>query len=192
MSIWKIKTSQHLSKSSSSIISQRQQTVSDTHRRRLRHKSNRWRKNWEYLSLTEVGKKNPSDPGRQDIPAVCNRDLLKAEEAARNSVCASERTKGNWSVSVPHHPMLRKCFRRSCLRYMHHSKVRITVKVSGLSGRQHPQTRRRRSGTSCHVWDERNAFPDFLTFAEKSEPVIFVTHIQNLRLKKKGNHCGMS
>ena len=120
--------------------------------------------------------------GRTFLPYAI--DMLKAEEAARNSVGASEEPEGELRIcsassyaSEVLPEILLACMRR-------YPKIRITVKVSDyLEDNIRKLARGEIDFLAC--MDEKNAFPDFLTFAEKSEPVIFVTHPQNPILKKK-------
>lgn len=111
-------------------------------------------------------------------------DLLKAEEAAKNSVGVSEELEGELVICSAS-SYASEVLPQILLRYMHlHPKVRITVKVSDyLEDNMHKLAQGELDFLLC--MDERNAFPDFASFAEKPEPVIFVTHPSNPLLKKK-------
>ena len=105
-------------------------------------------------------------------------DLLKAEEAAKNSVGVSEELEGELVICSAS-SYASEVLPQILLRYMHlHPKVRITVKVSDyLEDNMHKLAQGELDFLLC--MDERNAFPDFASFAEKPEPVIFVTHPSN-------------
>lgn len=111
-------------------------------------------------------------------------DLLKAEEAAKNSVGVSEELEGELVICSAS-SYASEVLPQILLRYMHlHPKVRITVKVSDyLEDNMHKLAQGELDFLLC--MDERNAFPGFASFAEKPEPVIFVTHPSNPLLKKK-------
>lgn len=111
-------------------------------------------------------------------------DLLKAEEAAKNSVGVSEELEGELVICSAS-SYASEVLPQILLRYMHlHPKVRITVKVSDyLEDNMHKLAQGELDFLLC--MDERNAFLDFASFAEKPEPVIFVTHPSNPLLKKK-------
>ena len=111
-------------------------------------------------------------------------DLLKAEEAAKNSVGVSEELEGELVICSAS-SYASEVLPQILLRYMHlHPKVRITVKVSDyLEDNMHKLAQGELDFLLC--MDERNTFPDFASFAEKPEPVIFVTHPSNPLLKKK-------
>lgn len=111
-------------------------------------------------------------------------EMLKAEEAAKNSVGISEELEGELVICSAS-SYASEVLPQILLRYMHlHPKVRITVKVSDYL---EDNTRKLAQGELDFLlcMDERNAFPDFASFAEKPEPVIFVTHPSNPLLKKK-------
>ena len=111
-------------------------------------------------------------------------DLLKAEEAAKNSVGVSEELEGELVICSAS-SYASEVLPQILLRYMHlHPPVRITVTVSDyLEDNMHKLAQGELDFLLC--MDERNAFPDFASFAEKPEPVIFVTHPSNPLLKKK-------
>lgn len=111
-------------------------------------------------------------------------EMLKAEEAAKNSVGVSEELEGELVICSAS-SYASEVLPQILLRYMHlHPKVRITVKVSDYL---EDNTRKLAQGELDFLlcMDEKNAFPDFAAFAEKPEPVIFVTHPSNPLLKKK-------
>ena len=135
-----------------------------------------------------VGKKIfLTQAGRTFLPYAI--DMLKAEEAARNSVGPSEEPEGELiicSASSYASEVLPEVL-LACMRL--HPKIRITVKVSDyLEDNMRKLARGEIDFLLC--MDEKNAFPDFVTFAEKPEPVIFVTHPQNPILKKKRKTLG--
>ena len=130
-----------------------------------------------------VGKKIfLTQAGRTFLPYAI--DMMKAEEAARNSVGPSEEPEGELiicSASSYASEVLPEIL-LECMRL--HPKIRITVKVSDyLEDNMRKLAQGEIDFLAC--MDEKNAFPDFVTFAEKPEPIIFVTHPQNPILKKK-------
>ena len=111
-------------------------------------------------------------------------DMLKAEEAARNSVGASEEPEGELTICSAS-SYASEVLPQILLKYMNlYPKVHITVKVSDYL---EDNVRKLAQGEIDFLlcMDEKNAFPEFATFAEKPEPVIFVTHPENPILKKK-------
>jgi len=111
-------------------------------------------------------------------------DMLKAEEAARNSVGASTELEGELSICSAT-SYASEVLPELLLNYIRlHPKVRITVKVSDYL---EDNLRKLAQGEMDFLlcMDEKNAFPNFATFAEKPEPVIFVTYPSNPILKKK-------
>ena len=130
-----------------------------------------------------VGKKIfLTQAGRTFLPYAI--DMLKAEEAARNSVGPSEEPEGELvicSASSYASEVLPEIL-LECMRL--HPKIRLTVKVSDyLEDNVRKLSQGEIDFLAC--MDEKNAFPDFVTFAERAEPVIFVTHPENPILKKK-------
>ena len=111
-------------------------------------------------------------------------DMLKAEEAAKNSVGASEELEGELTICSAS-SYASEVLPQILLEYMRlHPKVNITVKVSDYL---EDSTRKLAQGEIDFLicMDEKNAFPDFAKYAQRHEPVIFVTHPENPILKKK-------
>ena len=111
-------------------------------------------------------------------------DMLKAEESARNSVGASGELEGELIICSAS-SYASEVLPELLLNYMRlHPGVRITVKVSDYL---EDNLRKLAQGEIDFLFcmDEKNAFPAFATFAEKPEPVIFVTYPSNPILKKR-------
>lgn len=120
--------------------------------------------------------------GKRFLPYAI--DMLKAEEAAKNSVGPSEELEGELVICSAS-SYASEVLPRLLLKYIRlHPKVRITVKVSDYL---EDNTRKLARGEIDFLlcMDEKNAFPDFAAFAERPEPVIFVTHPSDPILKKR-------
>ena len=130
-----------------------------------------------------VGKKIfLTQAGRTFLPYAI--DMLKAEEAAKNSVGPSEELEGELTICSAS-SYASEVLPQFLLRYKElHPKVSITVKVSDYV---EDNTRKLAQGEIDFLlcMDEENAFPAFATFAKRKEPVIFVTYPANPILKKR-------
>ncbi len=123
-----------------------------------------------------------TEEGRTFLPYAL--DVLNAEEAARNSVSPAEELSGSLHICSPSSfaagPL------PEILRQYHdcHPQVNIIVKVSDYLEDNLLKLTRGEIDFLI-ILDEPNAYPEFRLFAERFEPIIFVTHPSNPILKKK-------
>ena len=111
-------------------------------------------------------------------------DMLKAEEAAKNSVGPSEELEGELIICSAT-SYASEVLPQFLLRYKElHPKVNITVKVSDYVEDNMRKLARGEIDFLLYM-DEENAFSAFATFAKRKEPVIFVTYPSNPILKKR-------
>ena len=120
--------------------------------------------------------------GKTFLPHALN--VLNAEEAARNSVRPAEELSGTLRICSPSSfatgPL------PDLLRRFHelHPKVDVTVRISDYLEDNLAKLTRGEIDFLI-ILDEPNAFPGFRLFAERTEPIIFVTHPSNPLRKKK-------
>ena len=123
-----------------------------------------------------------TEEGKTFLPYALN--VLNAEEAARNSVQPAKDLAGTLQICSPSSfatgplPDLLRQFQGL------HPQVDVTVKISDYLEDNLLKLTRGEIDFLIML-DEPNAFPDFRLFAERSEPIIFITHPSNPLFKKK-------
>jgi len=123
-----------------------------------------------------------TEEGKTFLPYAL--DVLNAEEAARNSIRPAKELVGSLQICSPSSfatgPL------PDLLRQFHelHPKVDVTVKISDYLEDNLLKLSRGEIDFLV-ILDEPNALPDYRLFAERLEPIIFVTHPSNPLGKKK-------
>ena len=123
-----------------------------------------------------------TEEGKTFLPYAL--DVLNAEEAARNSVQPTKELAGTLQICSPSSfatgplPDLLRQFQKL------HPQVDVTVKISDYLEDNLLKLTRGEIDFLI-ILDEPNAFPDFRLFAERIEPITFVTHPSNPLCKKK-------
>ncbi|MBQ9060805.1 MAG: LysR family transcriptional regulator [Firmicutes bacterium] len=123
-----------------------------------------------------------TEEGKTFLPHALN--VLNAEESARNSVRPAEELSGTLRICSPSSfatgPL------PDMLRQFHelHPQVDVTVKISDYLEDNLLKLTRGEIDFLI-ILDEPGAFPDYRLFAERAEPIIFVTHPTNPIYGKK-------
>ncbi|MBE6045655.1 MAG: LysR family transcriptional regulator [Clostridiales bacterium] len=123
-----------------------------------------------------------TEEGKTFLPYAL--DILHAEEAARDSVRPAEKLVGSLHICSPSSfatgPL------PDILRKFHelHPQVDVTVKISDYLEDNLLKLTRAEIDFLV-ILDEPNAYPGFRLFAERPEPIIFVTHPSNPLCKKR-------